>query len=93
MIAFGMKFDDDGAPTLREDRVHADRVWDRYETYRSGHGSATYILFSPNPCSDWNIGQRYAHRSDFDQSRAQRHRNGAEAVRNLLKTAVQEGRL
>ncbi len=67
--------------------------FDRYETYQSGHGSATYRLPDTNPFTDWHIGQRYVHRSDFDQGRAQRHRNGAEVVRNLIKTAVQEGLL
>lgn len=93
MIAFGMEVDDDGVPTSRDDRVHANQVWDRYETYRSGHGSATYILPNTNPFADWHIGQRYAHRHPFDQSRAQRHRNGADTVRNLIKTAVREGLL
>lgn len=93
MIAFGMKVAAGGGPQLPQDRVHADQVWDRYETYRSGYNRATYILPNTNPFADWHIGQRYAHRSDFDQDRAQRHRNGAETVRKLINKAEQEGLL
>ncbi len=38
MQVFGMSFDAfRGMPTKREDLVHAHGIWDRYESYRSGH--------------------------------------------------------
>jgi hypothetical protein len=37
MLAFGMKVRAaDGAPEKREDREHIDKLWIRYEAYRSG---------------------------------------------------------
>ena len=40
MLLFGMPFDVAGdRPSDWSDRVHADGIWTRYETYRSGHRS------------------------------------------------------
>lgn len=93
MLAFGMPFDFyRDRPRKREDRVHADDVWQRYEVYRSGHVSGTgYPLASSNPFNDWHVGQRYAHRSHFDAARVQKHRTGAEEVRRMVKKAILEG--
>ena len=35
MSSFGMLVTPDGSPTDRADRVHADTIWARYESYRS----------------------------------------------------------
>ena len=38
MQAFGMAVDTlTGSPAERKDRVHADGIWARFESYRSGH--------------------------------------------------------
>ena len=38
MVAFGMPFDTvKNRPAELSDRSHADSVWARYESYRSGH--------------------------------------------------------
>ena len=93
MRAFGMPFDSNqDRPREREDRVHADGIWQRYEVYRSGHVSgAGYPLTSPNPFDDWDVRQRYAHRSNFDAARVRKHRTGAEEVRKMVKEARLEG--
>jgi len=93
MLAFGMPFDhDQDRPRDRQDRVHIDEVWQRYDVYRSGHHhGAQYPLSSPNPFDDWHVSQRYAHRSNFDAARVQKHRTGAEEVLEMVKKARLEG--
>lgn len=91
MIVFGMPVKSSGDPALTIDRVHADQAWVRYETYRSGHGSAKYTLSGSNPFNGWHIGQRYANRANFNGTRAQAHREGAVEVRNLIEEAVKDG--
>lgn len=93
MVSFGMKVDSvRDRPVDNQDRKHADEIWLRYETYRSGHAQgAAYPLSSQNPFRDWNVGQRYANQSNFDQKRAQAHQGGASDVRKLLKQAQKDG--
>ncbi len=93
MLAFGMPFDHGrDMPQDRLDRKHADGIWARYESYRCGHPrGAHYTLGTHNPFLNWNVSQRYAHRSNFDQPRAQTHRLGARAVRILIARARRDG--
>lgn len=91
MLAFGMRFDvEKNLPTEGSDRKHIDKIWVRFETYRAGrHQGAGYAL-SANPFEDWDIAQRYAPQSHFDQPRAQAHRSGADEVRQLIEKAQRE---
>jgi len=93
MLVFGMLFDSVGdRPANQPDRVHADGVWARYESYRCGHHrGATYVLPPVNPFDNWNASQRYAHQSLFDAARATSHQIGANQVRQLIKKAQWEG--
>jgi len=95
MIKFNMLVDADGVPVDRQrDRQHVNKIWDRYETYRSGAvSSAEYALSSPNPFLDWDVNQRYANRSNFDKTRVLGHKKGAEEVRNLVGKARKDGLL
>lgn len=93
MLKFGMPFDDQkDRPEKGEDRAHANRVWLRYESYRSGHSRGSrFALSGQNPFSDWDISGRYAHRSQFDAERAGVHRSGAHEVHYLIRQADHEG--
>lgn len=93
MLAFGMSFDTGkNMPADGRDKVHADGVLARYESYRGGHHrGAAYALTGPNPFDDWHVAQRYAHQSQFDTPRATKHRDGAENVRQLVRKAALEG--
>lgn len=93
MLAFGMTFDTaTDRPANKPDRSHADGVWARYESYRCGHHrGAGYILPTNNPFVDWNVSQRYAHQSHFDQARTVAHQIGANQVCQLIKKATLEG--
>lgn len=93
MIAFGMETDNTGAPKNRgSDWIHAEKVWTRYETYRSGHiQGVQYGLPPSNPFEDWKAEQRYAQERCFDHARVQPHRTAAHTVRGLVKNAEKAG--
>ncbi|MEX8506166.1 hypothetical protein [Leptothrix ochracea] len=95
MLAFGMPFNpQNDRPKRREDREHADGIWERLETYRHGHTKGPgYALPNFAPFSDWKADQRYAAQQNFDEARVNRHRAGAEHVCNLIRKAEREGLL
>lgn len=93
MKQFGMLVDPVSGDPRKQDRLHADEIWNRYEAYRAGRGVAGYELPQTNPFGDWNINQRYAHEVDIDQARVDPHKNCALMVKNLIQKAVLEGRL
>ena len=100
MMVFGMTVDiGTGSPIDGRDRGHVmenrkpGNAWDRYETYRAGRSAAAYVLPPMNHFRDWDASQRYAPRTYFDRTRAESHRQGADAVRNLVEKACKEGRL
>jgi hypothetical protein len=95
MLAFGMPYDHAmDRPDKREDREHANGIWTRFETYRSGHQKgAGYALPGPNPFLNWNVSDRYASQSNFNKALAQSHQIGAQAVCALIKRAKLEGRI
>ena len=95
MLAFGMPYDAaKDRPAVYEDRVHANGIWARFESYRSGPAKgAGYALPSSDPFAHWDVSDRYAHQSNFDQVRVQGHQAGAQAVRSLIAKAQREGLL
>lgn len=95
MLAFGMPVDSQrGDPRLSVDKKHADRLWDRYESYRSGyHSGSRYLLSGTNPFSNWNISHRYAARNHFPNIHVDAHRSGAKHVMSVVSTAVLDGLL
>jgi hypothetical protein len=93
MRLFGMPCDPvSGDPRDKSDRVHADGVWDRYESYRCGRVEGVgYPLPAQNPFDDWSVSQRYEHRDHFGKGVAERHRRGALNVRRLVGAARRDG--
>lgn len=93
MRAFGMPYDTaKDRPVKREDQVHAKGIWTRFESYRQGHTlGAGLVLPVDNPFDNWDVAERYAHQSNFDQARAQQHQAGANIVCGLIKKAQREG--
>ncbi len=92
MMLFGMTVSATGDPTDKNDKVHAKAIWARYESYRSGNtAGASYPLPTINPYADWDVAQRYAHQSHFDEVRAKVHQNGANVVHALIKKAKLDG--
>jgi succinate dehydrogenase/fumarate reductase flavoprotein subunit len=95
MLAFGMPFNrEKDRPAKRDDQVHADGVWARFDSYRSGHThGAGYALPPDNLFADWDVGQRYAAQHHFDDAHVAAHRTGAELVNRLIRKAIREGHL
>lgn len=94
MQVFGMPVNTAGSPNQKDDRVHADGVWARYESYRSGNMSgAGYGLPSANPFNNWHVSDRYAHQGQFNQPGAAVHQQGAKLVCDLIAKARREGLL
>jgi hypothetical protein len=91
MLQFGMPVNQKGTPLKSDDRVHADKIWSRYETYRMGNAVLGYVLPQPNPFDNWEIGNRYAHKSNFNQTMVDKHRQGTEIIKTLIHTAILEG--
>ena len=90
MIAFGMAVDTTGGPVNKVDRVHADQLWMRYQSYLSGQ-PATYSLPTQNPFSDWSVNQRYAHHKCFDKAIVMPHKDAAHTIHNLVHQAQMQG--
>lgn len=95
MLAFGMNVNPaTGSPVDNKDWKHANNIWTRFESYRSGHAQGTgYALPSSNPFANWDVADRYAHQANFDQARAHGHQVGAQIVRDLIAKAQREGLL
>ncbi len=95
MLAFGMPYDvAKDRPDQKDDRVHANGIWARFESYRSSYVQGTgYTLSRNNPFAHWDVSDRYAHQSNFDQTRTQGHQAGAQEVRSLIAKAQLEGLL
>jgi hypothetical protein len=95
MLVLGMPFDTNRDwPAKREDRVHADNIWSRFETYRSGHPAGTkYTLPTANPFADWSASDRYAASASITQTRVQGHQAGAKQISQLIKQAQKDGLL
>lgn len=95
MLAFGMNVSPaTGSPVDNKDWKHANNIWTRFESYRSGHAQGTgYALPLSNPFANWDVADRYAHQANFDQARALGHQAGAQTVRDLIAKAQREGLL
>lgn len=92
MIKFGMEIiTSTGSPREDYDRVHANVAWKRFESYRAGRPAGAGYALGLNPFTDWDISQRYAHRSEFNEARAQRHKAGSDRVSALIQKARRDG--
>ncbi len=94
MVKFGMTVNSEGNPTDKEDLKHINKIWERFESYRQGKFEGIdYGLPVPNPFNNWDVSDRYAHQSNFNQASVQLHKAGAEAICELIKKAQREGLL
>lgn len=91
MVAFGMPCHADGRPRVRDDRQHIDQLSARYEAYRSGGAFAVYCCDAVDAFVNWQASDRYANQAEFNANHVALHRNAAQAIRTLLKTARREG--
>ncbi len=91
MKLFGMGIDiSTGAPSAKDDKVHIPKIWNRFDSYRSGIQAISYSL-PENPFRDWDISQRYTNESYFQESNVGPHREGSLVIRKLTEKAIMEG--
>jgi hypothetical protein len=83
-----------GSLDPKQDYVHimeakkSGNAWARCQSYLSGHVLATeFSLPLVNPFSGWDVSDRYANQSNFNETRAKSHRAGAKLVCQLVKKA------
>ena len=94
MLALGMKLGSGGAPTKQQHREHVNRLWDKFVSFANNRGGARYagaLLTSPNPFHDWDVSQRYEHRSRFTQAAVKKHQKAADSAMRALQRAVLDG--
>ena len=94
MLALGMTVRADGAPTARQHRVHINDLWNEFGAFVGTRTGTTYqatISAVTNPFTDWDVGQRYAHRAGIAEPRVQAHKAGAETAWGVLQQAILDG--
>jgi hypothetical protein len=94
MQGLGMSLRPNGAPVDKQHRIHINALWDEFSAFahtRNGVRYATDIDSKPNPFDDWDVAQRYCHRSEIIQAILENHRQGARTAIEVFKTAVLDG--
>lgn len=92
MMVSGMDVDASGNPIDKKYWKHAKDIWILFESCRSGRLLGTeYALPTRNPFHDWDISDRYAHHSHFNETRTQSRQQGGQTVCELIKKARLEG--
>ena len=97
MRKLGMEMENN-VPRRRCDRQHINRLWDRYESYRSrSHHRMRNARFSlrwqHNPFANWHVSGRYANRDHCAEDRLEEHRSGAKDVKGLVARLEKQGLL
>jgi len=93
MLGLGMRLRPDGRP---EDpyAVHIDKLWDEFLFFVERKGGDRYaerLRLGANPFSDWNVAQRYHHRSEFTKEKVSVHRDATGVARQALADAQLDG--
>jgi hypothetical protein len=94
MFSLGMALRPDGAPADVHHRVHINKLWTEFITFandRSGAHYASKMTNVSNPFDDWDVNQRYHHRSGITSEVIEKHRQAAIKTRQVLETAVLNG--
>ena len=73
---------------------HINILWVEFIAFAHNRGGAKYatkIDGSPNPFDDWDVNQRYAHRSIVTETKANKHQQAAETTMIILQSAILDG--
>ena len=59
--------------------THMPELWKRFTMFSARYGRQRYLRGFPggSPFSDWDIGDRYAHREAFQDADVEKHREAA----------------
>ena len=93
-FTLGMALRPDGAPADGHHRVHINKLWTEFITFandRSGAHYASKMTDVSNPFDDWDVNQRYHHRSGITSEVIEKHRQAAIKTRQVLENAVLNG--
>ncbi len=93
MVGLGMDTHVDGTPKDWAHKVHIDLLWAAYQSFAQGRMAARYLepLGIGSPFSDWDIHQRYAHRTTFVSTTVNSHRDAALRCERALHQAQIDG--
>lgn len=94
MAGLGMALRQDGAPQEQQHRVHINELWDEFVNFAQGRGGTRYVVAMTgvsNPFLDWDVSQRYAHRTDISIGAVGNHRSGAGKTIKILDLAILDG--
>jgi len=84
MLALGMTLRPDGAPADPQHRVHINQLWNEFVSFanaRSGAHYASPLSGVPNPFMNWDVNQRYDHRSGITFTIVAMHQQGAQMAK------------
>lgn len=93
MLELGMRLKNNGNPEVPY-AVHINKLWDEFITFahnRGGSRYATKIDGIQNPFDDWDVYQRYDHRSVVTDEKVKKHQQAARTTMGILQTAVLNG--
>lgn len=95
MLSHGMPVDATGTPTEDAHRKHAHELWETCKAFLQGRLAAQYLRLLPAgvPFDDWSHHDRYAHRRHFEEANVNPHRQAARAIRGMMQTLRQDGRI
>ncbi len=94
MAALGMTLRPDGRPMERSYGVHINKLWNEFVSFanaRNGAHYASQLSGLSNPFTNWDIDQRYHHRSDVTPGIAENHQRAAQMVKQVLDNAILNG--
>lgn len=94
MKSLGLQLRQDGAPTEKKYRVHINQLWDEFNTFADSRNGLKYtakICNLTNPFNNWDVNQRYHHRSDFTQNQVDEHEQAAQTAMSILQDAILDG--
>ncbi|MHB9072065.1 MAG: SAM-dependent methyltransferase [Desulfobaccales bacterium] len=94
MLGLGMTLRPDGAPADWKYRQHIKLLWDEFKTFAQNRSAAHYAAMlggNPNPFDNWDVNQRYGHRTQFSEPVVRNHHQAAEKTMRVLKSAILNG--
>lgn len=94
MQGLGMPLRPDGVPMEKKHRIHINALWDEFPAFAHSRNEARYaadIDTKANPFDDWDVAQRYCHRSEITQAILEKHQQGAAITMEIFRMAVLDG--
>lgn len=94
MLPLGMTLRSDDAPADRLHRVHINQLWNEFITFannRSGAHYAAQLSVMSSPFSNWDVNQRYQHRSEITREIVEEHQAAALTAKQVLENAILNG--